>query len=547
MLYFQGDAGIPYSPTKNLSMLYAWWERQGGFESWGFSQAFILSFFVILEKLGVSLVVSQDIYIYIARAIAGGSIYYLSSAVTKNRFICLSAAFIYLFSPFQLGLLTIYVYLPYVFMPLILGLYIKGLNDKSKAHLLLSAIVLSILISDFPNYRHYLIAIILFVLYSLYYVSLYYKRAEGILVYTLGSLGLVIVFNVLLTLWVSLPVYSLLINVGTGSLLRDIGIDFGDYGWATILNVIRLRGSASLESGGAIYAGNLLESPILILSSFYLPVIAFTFLLFRKKHDIFVYFFLVVGGVFLFLAKGTNPPLGDIYKWVVLNMPLARAFRTSWLSIVPVVMAYSILAAVSINSIYQYLSDKKKTYGFYFTILSFSIILISSYPLVTGGYVQSIFSPKKTGGYLIPAAYYKMEEYFTKNLHREERFLKIPASDGYINIFHSWNYAGADIIPFIFSVHSHIGGSMLANSSSALLNRLYEKIRNYQFDNEFESLLRMFNIRYIMVDGYEESDKFYLKIPQFKNKLLQHRSITFIEQVEGLYLYKVDSDIISTY
>ncbi|OGL46170.1 MAG: hypothetical protein A2W05_06170 [Candidatus Schekmanbacteria bacterium RBG_16_38_10] len=114
-------------------------------------------------------------------------------------------------------------------------------------------------------------------------------------------------------------------------------------------------------------------------------------------------------------------------------------------------------------------------------------------------------------------------------------------------MFHSWNYSGSNITPFIFSEHSYIDGYLLANSSSALLNRLYEKIRNYQFDEEFERLLRMFNISYILVDGYEESDKFYLKIPQFKNRLLHNRRIAFVKQADRLYLYKFDSDRIFTY
>lgn len=547
MLYFQGDAGIPYNPTKNLSMLYAWWERQAGFESWGFSQILIIPFFALLEKLGVSLVASQDIYIYLARAVAGCSMYYLSSAFTTSRFVNLLSALIYLFSPFQLGLITIYVYLPYVFMPLILGLYIKGLNNKSKAHLLLSAIALIVLTCDFPNYRHYLIAIALLMLYSSYYALFYSRETKDSIKYALRALILVGLTNILLTLWISLPIYSLLAGAGVGNMLANIGIDFGDYGWATILNVIRLRGSASLESGGATYAGSLLENPILIISSFYLPVIAFALLLFRRKLDRSVYFLLVVIVLFLFIAKGTNTPLGGIYKWVVLHVPFARAFRTSWLSILPVVMAYSILASISAHLIYQCLSEKKKLYGYCFIAFSVAMILLPSYPLITGGYIQSTFSPTKSGGYLIPRAYYEMEKYLSENLPTGSRFMRIPESGGYINMFHSWNYAGSNITPFIFSEHSYIDGYMLANSASAILNRLYEKIRNYQFDNEFESLLRMFNIRYILIDGYEESDKFYSKIPQVKNRLLQNRRITFVKQVDGLYLYKFDNDIISTY
>jgi|SRR3990167_628642 len=538
-LYFQGDTGIPYNPIKNLNLLYFWWEQQGGIESWGFSQTFYLLFFVLLEKLNINLIISQDIYIYLTRVIAGCAMYYLSAALTKNRFVCLSSAFIYLFSPFQLGLIFIYVYLPYVFMPLILGLYIKGLHNKSKVHLFLSSAALISLSCDFPNYRHYLVTVNLMLLYSLFYILAYFREEKHILRHTLVSLVLVGLFNALLTLWISLPVYNIVSNLTVTGLISNynVGLDFGDYGWATLLNVIRLRGSASLECGtGAVYADTLVNNPLLIISSFYLPIIAFSAVLFTGRQDKFIYFLLIVSILFLFAAKGTNHPLGSVYEGVVVNIPLARTFRTSWLSILPVVMAYSILASVSINSIYRYLSSKKHKYGYYFLTFSTFIILVSSYPLVTGGYVQSVYSITKSGGYIIPKAYYEIEEYLADKLPPGKRFLKIPKSEGYISTLHAWNYYGANITPFIFSKHSHISSNHIRNSSHTLVDTIYRKAARNEFDKEFEMLLRMFNIKYLLLDGYIENERFDAIAPTFINQLLQNGSFRPVKSFDRLYL-----------
>lgn len=246
--------------------------------------------------------------------------------------------------------------------------------------------------------------------------------------------------------------------------------------------------------------------------------------------------------LFLFISKGTNPPYGEIYRWIVIKVPLARAFRTSWLSILPVVIVYSVLGSLSISLIYNYLSNKRKICSYCFVVFSVFMILISSHPLVTGSYIQSVFSPTKSGGYLIPNSYYAMDAYLSEHTLTDSRLLKLPHSEGYMNTVHSWNYWGSNIIPFIFSEHSYIDSYILTNSASYALKHLYDKIDMYEFDNVLEKLLRIFNVKYLLVDGYEENYKFNLKVNDLKNKLSQNKRIIPEKHFDKIYLYKFNAN-----
>ncbi len=93
-----------------------------------------------------------------------------------------------------------------------------------------------------------------------------------------------------------------------------------------------------------------------------LPIIAFTSILFITKEEIkvkkYLVFFISLGLLGIFLAKGSNEPFGNLYIWLFDNIPGFVMFRdpTKWYSLIAV--SYSILVPYSIFKIFIYLKNK---------------------------------------------------------------------------------------------------------------------------------------------------------------------------------------------
>ena len=95
-----------------------------------------------------------------------------------------------------------------------------------------------------------------------------------------------------------------------------------------------------------------------------IPILAFVSLLFVnqlknlqiKKNILFFTFLALIGA---FLAKGSNPPFGEIYLWLFNNFPGMNLFRDSTKFYVLIALSYSILIPFSITEIYKRLKTMR--------------------------------------------------------------------------------------------------------------------------------------------------------------------------------------------
>lgn len=89
-----------------------------------------------------------------------------------------------------------------------------------------------------------------------------------------------------------------------------------------------------------------------------LPLIAFAFLIFNFKNNL-ILFFGLTALIGIFLAKGANPPFGEIYLWLT-NLPAFFAFRDSTKFYLLIILAYSILIPYSLYSLINWVSGRMK-------------------------------------------------------------------------------------------------------------------------------------------------------------------------------------------
>ena len=92
-----------------------------------------------------------------------------------------------------------------------------------------------------------------------------------------------------------------------------------------------------------------------------IPILAFVSLFFvnrltnlqTKKNILFFTFLALIGA---FLAKGSNPPFGEVYLWLFNNFPGMNLFRDPTKFYVLVALSYSVLIPFSVTEIYKRLS-----------------------------------------------------------------------------------------------------------------------------------------------------------------------------------------------
>jgi len=97
---------------------------------------------------------------------------------------------------------------------------------------------------------------------------------------------------------------------------------------------------------------------------FIIPILAFGSLFFINKENSeikkYLIFFLLIGILGAFLAKGANEPFGGIYVWLFQNIPGFVMFRdpTKWYTLVAI--SYSILIPFTVWKIYEWLKSQTK-------------------------------------------------------------------------------------------------------------------------------------------------------------------------------------------
>lgn len=130
---------------------------------------------------------------------------------------------------------------------------------------------------------------------------------------------------------------------------------------STFLNLFRLQGvpdwyggSSQLINVAHIYAADYLQNKLLVIASFFFPLLAFTSFLLAKtrRQRRYVSFFGLLLLVSMFFTAGTRSPLGSLYGFIYDYLPGFAVFRSPYYKFGgSLVMAASFLIAFSASRI----------------------------------------------------------------------------------------------------------------------------------------------------------------------------------------------------
>ena len=254
-----------------------------------------------------------------------------------------------------------------------------------------------------------------------------------------------------------------------------------------------------------------------------LPIFAFAALLFRRSKLIIC--LAVFACIFIFLAKGTNPPLGGIYEWIACDSPGISNFGMSmrrplyWL--MPLMICYAFLFCFTLSYSLGWVRDRLKwsvvkKIAFIVIIPVFlATPLLTAIPLLTGD-INGAFKPVRVG-----------EHYISMNRWLEEhdedfKIMYYPRSDPF------WFGSGKPTFP----LGSRLEGSHMTMWYGLVRDSLPDTIR-------FGELVSPYNTRYVIFSPYHVNEKYR---PELSAAFEEQEDLVLVEEFDSIQVYESEAN-----
>ena len=339
-----GDFLFPTDGMRELSaFFYSWNNTSLGYINY-FQLDYLLPYglhLIIAQSIGLSAIYSQIFWNYLLFTSLGLSIYVLVINIMKHEQKYIAAFIAAVFLCLILGVgQNIAMFFPYItFIPLLLGFYIKGLNEnKGIKYLILFSLIWYFVQSLFLwNIRGFILLWLLFAFYLLFFFTYGWKGIKQVLAFMIVLVALYILLN---AHWLLIFLTNILKSV-SGSIQVYEAVNYSRFSSfetasSTMVQALRLLADWSITANikGVLHFPWLdyYQNPLLIFIGFLLPVSVLVSLLYVMKRKLnqsghFVFFFiLLLFGYFISMGKFNpfNLWLTDKLKYYLLIF-----FRTS--------------------------------------------------------------------------------------------------------------------------------------------------------------------------------------------------------------------------
>jgi len=448
----------------------------------------------------------------------------------------------------------------YILIPLLLGIYIRGLDwpvhrSRYVIYFALLFTSSSLLMANPPTFVAFLLVFISYFIYRM----LVSRDVERLWCLTF-SLQIAAV-SLLLSLWWIIPVYEVIGKIGTNGLVITKRVEESYWMWIharnSFLNIFWLNTAISWKEVYYPFVPRY-SNPILVIAAYIPLLLVFSAIFFksvRRNRDIV--YFLSLSVIVMFLCKGTHPPLSSV------NVILYRYIPGFWIFREPaykffflLVPCYAILLGFSVSEIYNKLSNTKIPAGFQksrvvallpkvVVVLIVCSLVSVAHPLVTG----EVIVDKRPGR--LSSSYVKIPEYWheASNWISEQsnglRVLISPQNPFY-QVHYYWGYHAVDFVHQIIDrpiLTLDPKGPYLEQAlSNQLLRLTYQAIQRGSTRN-LTSFLGLINVGYILQRNDMDWTHYGSKSvgsPNHIRKVLSEQPNIHLEKMFGkLDLYKI--------
>ena len=472
-LFSGTDSYFPLERMEAMrATLFAWDDRSFG--SMTASIAFLLPYGVFLifsEYFSITASLTQSSWFYYIFAGSGVSMFFLTVVITKwiqkkpNYLMALIAGLFFMFNPYVGAMATSYTYLwvTYSFLPLKLGLYIKGLVEKKNFNYMIFFVFIWILTSasQYTNPKYLILDLLPLFLFFLCYLLFIAKDKKEKRRAVFFSFTFFVLLILLCAYWF-LPALVFIREAfidsqkaySTINLSRHTGFYLNS--GTDLIRTMKLLGLWALEAGFkdtpyfnwiAMY-----KTPLLIFLGGIIPLIIFstsTFVLRMKKRE--YYPFVILYLMSLFGMMGLEKSFEKVNSLLIKKIPLYLDLFSYPYQIFGIyfVISCAVLFSLGIWGIYNYYKFTGIKKVVFFGTVFVLFIGIYGRPVWTG----EIMSPRSEDTfqylpsylYQVPNYYYTASE-FMKKKRLDARVFSLPYSKtgGAVYLW-SRGYSGIDI------------------------------------------------------------------------------------------------------
>ncbi|MCW3984379.1 MAG: hypothetical protein NWE96_10370 [Candidatus Bathyarchaeota archaeon] len=492
------------------------------------------SFMAFLNYIGFSPIAVEQILFFILVSMSGLSMYCLTFKLINEKNIqlpaSLMAGFFYMLSPFamveiwkrfQVSLMFMAVLLPFVLL-----FYIRGLETKKSLPNALVMCILSLLFSGSFIHPAMIINFWLVIFSYLGFFVLLNIRKRPDILFSLKFTIIIFITWVLVNLWWIAPYLSFnsaissalsqSVNLYTLQVLSS-KID--------VLSVSRLVWNASSTYSPQYLWGSIYHSIPFLIISLLIPLIVFSSLLTTKRNR-YVTYFVLLAVTSLFLAKGSAPPLGEIFTWFFNNFSFLQVYRNPFEKLgVIIPLAYAFLFGVGLSKLYRIVRGKPSTFirsshrlhklnrkivaASMVGIVCVCVFVIYPWPMWTGDVFTDVawINPWYYSHAKIPSYYYDANNWLS-NQDGDFRMITLPmiATEG--GIITTWEqpYAGGDPNYMLFNTTT-ISRGWYGSMSDPIVQPLCTNLLGSWLCNQNGwKIMNMLNVKYVVVhDDYNYS------------------------------------------
>lgn len=462
-------------------------------------------FLSLIQKGGVPSYIIQALFLWIVLAGSGFGVYFLTKQFFPDlpkKYLILATLF-YWFNPFAMvnvwnRFLNNFLMF-YTLLPLACWVFIVGLKTKR--------FIFSILVGLISTLFSYALTSIVFVV--LFWVMLGYIAAFNLIFkdskggekfFTVKFFLLTLFFWIFVNFWWLNQMFSYLMMGSFDVVASSSFTPERNYHTLTILSerlgnvldILRLRHGMFFNDAQIFWNRIYNLAPVKALEIVMIILMLVGAILGRKNLDVLFFFGLFLGSAFL--AKGNNPPFGEVVSFIFWKFPVLQLFRNPFEKFgFLLIFAAAPLFAWSMHLLLKRL--RRWQMLLYLTVILF--LFIWSLPLLTA----VVFTSKETPtndpniGYQVKVpAYYKEAGDWLKQQKEDFRIIALPI--GGEGITYKWEkgYSGVELT-----------NQLLPKTSISFITNIpfYEKVSRrieeaFLNKGEFGRIMNVLNAKYIM-------------------------------------------------
>ena len=406
-------------------------------------------------------------------------------------------------------------------LPLATAFYIKGIRKQNYFYVFLVGTICAIFSLGLSNPVFNIVLWFVFSFITIFHIFTSNVKKNKLFIFLFFLLNLVY-FCVVNLWWVGQVLRYIFLGryteelssffEGSASLstLNSLSQTLGD-----LTNLFRLF-HKSFFTDPAVDWAKLYAMPLVVAIEFLITgIILFYILRFRKNIN--VLFLGVLFLVSLYLAKGSNPPFGNLFEFLFKNITFLQFFRNPFEKfgfIIP--LAATPLLAAGLEDL-SLRFQKKARLAIYIASL-FIVIGFYGYPFWSGLVFTNMFPPTNdySVGYKVKVPeYYEQANRWLELQGQNYRFIGFPYSGQ--GVTYSWEkgYQGIETSMWLFST-PHIMFSKTILYFDKVADQLEELFMKQE---DFYKVMNILNARYLMVRSDVDFQERYMRNPQKLNDI----------------------------